>query len=55
MEKLRYMHRNPLKRGLVDSPEQWRWSSYRLYLLGETGAVQVNVDWTTISFRGRIA
>ena len=36
-EKLRYMHRNPVKRGLVASPEQWRWSSYRYYLLGEPG------------------
>ncbi len=26
IEKLRYMHRNPVKRGLVESPEQWRWS-----------------------------
>jgi REP element-mobilizing transposase RayT len=26
IEKLRYMHRNPLIRGLVQSPEQWRWS-----------------------------
>ena len=24
VEKLRYMHRNPVKRGLVESPEQWR-------------------------------
>lgn len=30
VEKLRYMHRNPVKRGLLESPEQWRWSSYRL-------------------------
>ncbi len=37
MEKLRYIHRNPVKRGLVESPEQWRWSSYRFYLLGEMG------------------
>jgi REP-associated tyrosine transposase len=29
VEKLRYMHRNPVKRGLVSSPEEWRWSSYR--------------------------
>ena len=36
-EKLRYMHRNPVKRGLVESPERWPWSSYRFYLLGETG------------------
>ena len=27
VEKLRYIHRNPVKRGLVPSPELWRWSS----------------------------
>jgi putative transposase len=55
VEKLRYMHRNPVKRGLVESPEQWRWSSYRFYLLDEVGPVQVNVGWSEISFRGRVA
>ncbi len=55
VEKLRYMHRNPVQRGLVDSPEQWRWSSYRFYALGEPGRVQVNVGWTEISFRDRVA
>src|ERR1700674_3337562 len=29
VEKLRYMHRNPVKRGLTATPEDWRWSSYR--------------------------
>jgi putative transposase len=29
IEKLRYIHRNPVERGLVPSPEQWRWSSFR--------------------------
>jgi len=55
VEKLRYMHRNPVKRGLVESPEQWRWSSYRFYLLGEAGLVRVNQGWTEISFRDRAA
>jgi len=55
IEKLRYMHRNPVKRGLVQSPERWRWSSYRFYSLGEEGAVRVNVGWGEISFRGRVA
>jgi putative transposase len=32
IEKLRYMHRNPVKRGLVNAPEQWGWSSFRFYL-----------------------
>ena len=29
VEKLRYMYRNPVKRGLVAEPEQWDWSSFR--------------------------
>src|SRR5580704_446638 len=27
--KLRYVHRNPVKRGLVDDPAEWKWSSFR--------------------------
>ena len=42
IEKLRYIHRNPVERGLVSSPEQWRWSSFRWYLYGETGPVRIN-------------
>jgi putative transposase len=42
IEKLRYMHRNPVQRGLVVSPELWRWSSFRSYFLGEDGPVKVN-------------
>jgi hypothetical protein len=55
VEKLRYMHRNLLKRGLVISPEQWRWSSYRFYLLDDAGPVRVNEGWTEISFRAPTA
>ena len=42
-----------MKRGLVESPEQWRWSSYRFYLLEEAGLVRVNVGWGEISLRDR--
>lgn len=42
VEKLRYMHRNPVKRGLVVEPEQWAWSSFRDYRFGQTGIVRVN-------------
>ncbi len=31
VEKLRYMHRNPVKRGLVREPQDWPWSSFRHY------------------------
>jgi len=41
IEKLRYMHRNPVNRGLVQEPEQWLWSN-RSYAFGETGAVRIN-------------
>jgi putative transposase len=44
IEKLRYLHRNPVQRGLVASPELWCWSSFRAYSLGEAGPVTVN-EW----------
>jgi putative transposase len=42
IEKLRYIHRDPVTRGLVDSPELWKWSSFRWYLSGEAGPVKMN-------------
>jgi putative transposase len=52
IEKLRYMHRNPVKRGLVASPELWRWSSFRAYYLGEAGLVRVNA-WEVLKMKVR--
>ncbi len=52
IEKLRYMHRNPVKRGLVESPELWRWSSYQAYFLGETGPVKIN-QWDVLKMKMR--
>ena len=46
IEKLRYMHRNPVKRGLVEKPYEWRWSSFRHYLTGEVGVVEIESEWT---------
>ncbi len=42
VEKINYMHENPVKRALVLEPGQWRWSSYRVYTLGGRGPVLVN-------------
>jgi putative transposase len=53
VEKLRYMHRNPVKRGLVESAELWQWSSYRAYALGEAGPVRVN-DWEVLKLKVRM-
>ena len=46
VEKLRYMHRNPVKRGLVSAPEEWPWSSFRHYATGEMGTVEIQSQWT---------
>ncbi|MGP8269286.1 MAG: REP-associated tyrosine transposase [Terracidiphilus sp.] len=46
VEKLRYMHRNPVKRGLVEKPEDWPWSSFRHYRTGIEGTVEIESFWT---------
>ncbi|HVO81694.1 MAG TPA: transposase [Terriglobales bacterium] len=52
VEKLRYMHRNPVTRGLVLEPQQWAWSSFRWYWRGEMGPVRLN-DVTVLKMRIR--
>ena len=46
VEKLRYIHRNPVRRGLVIKPEEWLWSSYRHYQTGIHGTVEIESEWT---------
>jgi len=41
-QKIEYIHQNPVKRGYVDDPTHWRYSSARDYA-GETGLVPVEV------------
>jgi putative transposase len=45
IEKLRYMHRNPVVRGLLTAPQDWRWSSYLAYADGSQLTVQVETNW----------
>ena len=46
IEKLRYMHRNPVMRGLVANPEDWKWSSFRHYATGVRETVEIESFWT---------
>ncbi len=46
VEKLRYIHRNPVERGLVRCPEDWKWSSFRHYVSGIEGVVEIESQWT---------
>jgi putative transposase len=45
-DKICYMHRNPVKRGLVAKHEDWPWSSFRHYRFGEVGPVEIQSEWT---------
>ena len=44
-EVIQYIHRNPVKRGLVVRPELYAWSSFGHYLTGEQGRVQIESEW----------
>jgi putative transposase len=54
VEKLRYMHRNPVVRGLVTTPEGWRWSSFRHYATGLEGTVKIESHWTAARRAGKL-
>ena len=44
LQKLEYLHNNPVKRGYVDEPVHWRYSSARNYA-GQTGLIDVVTSW----------
>jgi hypothetical protein len=44
IQKLEYMHYNPVRRGYVDDPTHWRYSSARNYA-GLTGLIDVETGW----------
>jgi len=46
IEKLRYIHRNPVRRGFVQRPEDWAWSSFLHYATGVEGTVEIESQWT---------
>ena len=46
VEKLQYLHRNPVMRGLVGRAEDWKWGSFRHYALREECGVEIESQWT---------
>lgn len=51
---IRYIHRNPVARGLVAKPEDWAWSSFRHYASGERGVVEIESQWTAFQRGNRL-
>jgi putative transposase len=44
LEKLRYLHRNPVTRGLVSAPIDYPWSSFRTYATRIQSTVKINIE-----------
>ncbi len=42
-QKLNYLHDNPVRKGYVDRPEQWMYSSAKNYLLGDETLIKVEL------------
>ncbi|GIK41934.1 MAG: hypothetical protein BroJett011_57670 [Chloroflexota bacterium] len=41
-QKLNYIHFNPVKKGFVEQPEHWKYSSARNYLLGDESLIVID-------------
>jgi putative transposase len=44
-QKLNYVHRNPLRAGLVKQPADYLYSSYRNYEFGEEWLIEIDRGW----------
>ncbi len=49
-ERLEYMHLNPVRKGLVKRPEDWRWSSYNNFALDKAtiAACLIQIDYVRL-------
>ncbi len=45
LELSRYIHLNPVRAGIVKSPEKYPWSSYRYYIGKKTGPDWLSAEW----------
>ena len=45
---IEYIHNNPVRRGLVERPDEWIWSSAREWLTGEPGPIRIDKDFFPI-------
>jgi putative transposase len=46
IEKLRYLHRNPVKCGLCERPEGWKWGSFLQWATGAESRVEIECPST---------
>jgi hypothetical protein len=44
-QKIDYIHENPVRRGWVEAPEHWRYSSARNYMLEDHSVLELDCLW----------
>lgn len=49
LELIRYIHLNPVRAGMVERPEDYKWSSFRAYI-GEESPQWLTLDWILSMF-----
>jgi putative transposase len=54
-ELSRYIHLNPVRAGIVDTPEKYLWSSYRCYIGQNKPQAWLKTEFILSSFGGKIA
>jgi hypothetical protein len=53
LELVRYIHLNPVRAGMVDDPQEYKWSGHRAYLGTET-LPWLETDWVLSQFGNRL-
>jgi len=54
IEKLKYIHRNPVARELVTKPEDWPWSSFLAYATRQPCHLTIQTPHSTIRAQNRV-
>lgn len=44
-QKLNYIHRNPIRAGMMDDPSEYPYSSYRNYVDEDDSLIEIDRDW----------
>ncbi len=47
-QKLNYIHRNPVRAGLVEKAEDYPYSSYRNYIFNDHSLIEIDFGWQTL-------
>ncbi len=42
LQKINYIHQNPVRKGYVDKPEHWRYSSARNFILDDQSVIELD-------------